>query len=252
MTFSRVERFRGPVGVASVVVLLVAWQLVSTLSFAGRLSGSPASVALAVPATIRDGLFTESLYSLQALAIGLALAIVIGVGLGLLLGSLRWLSYLLDPMLMALYVTPNVALLPLIAIWMGVGNRSTAVVVLLSAIFPILINTVAGMRQLDPIWGRAVKAFGGSRLTAFRLVAVPGALPEIMLGIQLGVGRGLIGVIVAEMYASSRGIGFLLESYSRAYRISELFVVVIAIGVFGFGLVQSMRLLEERVSIWRK
>ena len=247
-----IERFRVPIGVGSVAALLVIWQLTSSLTLAGRLTGSPVSIVRAIPAVVSDGLLADGLYSLWALASGMAIAIVIGVGLGVLLGWFRRLSYLLEPMLMAFYVTPTVALLPLIVIFAGVGNRSTTIVVVLSAVFPILLNTIAGVRQLDPTWMRAVQAYGGDRLTAFRLVAVRGSLPEIVLGIRLGIGRGLIGVIVAEMYASTDGIGSLLSAYSHAIRISHSFVVVIAIGIVGYALVQGMRLVEERVSRWRR
>jgi ABC-type nitrate/sulfonate/bicarbonate transport system permease component len=247
-----IERLRLPVGVASVAVLLALWQAASALTTAGRLTGSPLSIVRAVPGVVGDGLVADGLYSLGALAWGMAIAIVVGIGLGVLLGWFKRLSYLLEPMLMAFYVTPTVALLPLIVIFAGVGNRSTTLVVVLSAVFPILLNTIAGVRQLDPMWLRAVQAYGGDRWWAFRLVALRGSLPEIVLGIRLGIGRGLIGVIVAEMYASTEGIGSLLSAYSHAVRISQSFVVVIAIGIVGYALVQGMRILEERVSRWRR
>lgn len=247
-----IERFRVPIGVGAVALLLALWQLASGLTAAGRLSSSPWAVMLAIPAVVRDGMIGQGLYSLQAFAIGMAFAVVIGVLLGLLLGWIPLFSFLLEPTLMAFYITPTIAFLPLIAIWVGVGLEATAIIVMLSAVFPILINTIAGMRQADPVWAQAVCAFGGSRLMAFRLAALPGALPEIVLGIRLGIGRGLIGIIVAEMYASSRGIGFLLDTYTRAYRISELCVVVFTIGLVGFAMVAGMRLVEERVSRWRR
>jgi ABC-type nitrate/sulfonate/bicarbonate transport system permease component len=244
-------RYRILIGAGAIVALILAWQLVSVYTDAGRLTGSPLQIVRAVPGVIDAGLLAQSLFSLQALVYGLVIAIVAGVALGVLLGSIRSLAYLFEPALMALYVTPTVALLPLIVIWCGVGSASTTVIVSLSAVFPILVNTMAGVRQLDPQWTRAVTAFGGSRLMAFRLVAIQGSLPEILLGIRLGIGRGLIGIIVAEMYASSQGIGSLLNAYSHAVRIPELFVVVIVIGTFGFAVVQGTRTLEDRAAAWR-
>lgn len=243
---------RAPIGAASVLLLLALWQVISVTTAVGKLSSSPVAVAMAVPTVLGDGLAEQSLYSLQGFAIGMALAIAFGIALGLVLGSSRRLTFLLEPTIMAFYITPTIALLPLVAIWAGVGSKSTAIIVMLSALFPILINTIAGLRQADPAWSRTIRAFGGDRVMTFRLADVPGALPEILLGIELGIGRGLIGVIVAEMYASSRGIGFMLDTYTRAYRISELCVVVFAIGIVGFALVQGMRLIEDRVSGWRK
>jgi len=245
------ERYRGLIGSAVVIALLGLWQLVSVTTAAGRLSSSPVAVFLAVPEVLRDGLALQSLYSLQAFVVGMIAAIAAGVLLGLFLGSMRVLTYLLEPSLMAFYITPTIALLPLVVIWLGVGNTSTAFIVFLSAVFPIVINTIAGMRQSDPAWSRTIRAFGGGRLLTFCLADVPGALPEIVLGIRLGIGRGLIGIIVAEMYASSRGLGFLLDTYSRAYRISDLCVVVFAIGIVGFAMVQGVRLFEDRTARWR-
>jgi ABC-type nitrate/sulfonate/bicarbonate transport system permease component len=249
---NRLAPYRAVIGAGAIVVLLALWQVISVATEAGRLSGSPISVIAAIPSVVNDGLVKESLFSLRALIYGLAIALVLGVGFGVLLGSIRKLSYLFEPAFMALYVTPTVALLPLIVIWCGVGNASTTVIVALSAVFPILVNTIAGVQQLEPQWARAVLAFGGSRMQAFRMVAVQGALPEIILGIRLGVGRGLIGIIVAEMYASSEGIGSLLNSYSHAVRVPQLFVVVFVIGIFGFIVVQAIRSLEVRASVWRR
>jgi ABC-type nitrate/sulfonate/bicarbonate transport system permease component len=246
------ERYRVPIGVAAVLAVLLLWQLVSVTTEAGRLSSSPVAVALAIPQVLGDGLVRESLYSLQGFAIGMALAVLLGIGLGLFLGTLPRLAFLLEPALMAFYITPTVALLPLIVIWFGVGSGSTAVIVFLSAVFPILINTMAGLRQGDPAWRRTIRAFGGGRLLTFRLADLPGALPEIVLGIRLGIGRGIIGIVVAEMYASSKGLGSLLDIYTRAYRISELCVVVFAIGIAGCLLVQGMKVVEDRVSLWRR
>jgi ABC-type nitrate/sulfonate/bicarbonate transport system permease component len=246
------RRLRVPIALAAIVAVFVLWQAVSMYTTAGRLSGSPTSVIAAIPNVFNDGFGAAALYSLRALTIGMAISIVFGVALGILFGSVRWLAYLLEPAFMAFYVTPTVAILPLVVIWAGVGNASTTIIVVLSAIFPILINTVAGVRQLDPQWTRSVLAYGGSRLTAFRLVALQGSLPEILLGIRLGIGRALIGVIVAEMYASVQGVGSLLGTYSHAMRISELFVVVAIIGIFGFLIVQAARILEVRASAWRR
>lgn len=234
-----------------IVLLLVAWQIVSVTTAAGRLSSSPVAVALAIPGVLRDGLAAQSLYSLQAFIIGMLLAVAVGIPLGLALGSSRILTNLTEPTLMAFYITPTIAILPLAVIWLGVGTGSTTAIVMLSALFPIVINTIAGMRQSDPAWSRTIRAFGGNALQRFLFADVPGALPEIILGIRLGIGRGLIGIIVAEMYASSRGLGFLLDTYTRAYRIGDLCVVVFAIGIVGYALVQVMRTVEDRAGAWR-
>jgi ABC-type nitrate/sulfonate/bicarbonate transport system permease component len=146
---------------------------------------------------------------------------------------------------------PRIALLPLLVIWFGVGLESKAAVAFLGAIFPIVVNTAAGVQQVDPLWLRAARAFGANSLQLNALVILPGALPGIMAGLRLGVGRALVGVIVGEMYVSIAGVGQLMMLYGNAGRVAELFAVAGLVALFGLACVGGLHWLERRLGSWQ-
>jgi ABC-type nitrate/sulfonate/bicarbonate transport system permease component len=137
-------------------------------------------------------------------------------------------------------------------VWLGVGMASKVAAVFLGAIFPILVNTLAGIQQIDPLWVRATGSFGASRIQIMSKVLVPGALPAVMAGVRLGLGRGIIGVVVGEMYVSVAGVGQLIQAYGNAGRTAELMALVTAIAGFGLVCATALRWAEERVGPWRR
>jgi ABC-type nitrate/sulfonate/bicarbonate transport system permease component len=125
-------------------------------------------------------------------------------------------------------------------------------VVFLGAIFPVIVNTMAGVQQIDPLWVRAVRSFGASEWQVVTKVVLPGALPAVMAGVRLGLGRAIIGVVVGEMYVAVAGVGRLVQVYSGAGRAAELIVLVVLIAAFGFACITGLRLIEERIAPWRR
>jgi ABC-type nitrate/sulfonate/bicarbonate transport system permease component len=115
-------------------------------------------------------------------------------------------------------------------------------------VFPVLVNTAVGIREVDPVWVRAVRSFGGSEWQIFRKVLLPGTVPQMMTGIRLGVGRGLLGMVVSEMYASTEGIGGQIGLYGNSFRTTELMALIAVVSLLGFLFVDLMRWMEERVS----
>jgi NitT/TauT family transport system permease protein len=148
---------------------------------------------------------------------------------------------------MALYIAPNLVLLPVMIIWLGIGMASKVAVVFLGAFFPIIVNTMAGMRETDPKLVTAARAFGASRLAIFRSILIPAALPSFLMGIRLGVGRGVLGVVVGELYASQAGIGYQLVTYGSAMRVDLLLVYALVVSFFGYTLTSLVRVIEDRV-----
>ena len=128
----------------------------------------------------------------------------------MLIGWYRKLRMIFDPFLNALYATPRIAMIPLIIIWFGIDWQSKVFIVYMSSFFPILVNTVAGVRSLDPDLLRAARAFCASDWQIFKTIAIPGSVPFILTGIRQGVALGLIGVVVGEMFGGSKGVGFLV------------------------------------------
>ena len=245
---------RGLLGTASVVVFLLVWQLVGSHSaVSADLISYPTQVlATAAQMTASGELGGAALVSLQEFVYGFVPAVVLGIALGLAMGRFRRVRYLLDPLIMAFYTAPRIALIPLLVIWFGVGMESKVAVVFLGAVFPVLVNTVAGVEQIDPLWVRAVRSFGAGEWQVVTKVVMPGALPAVMAGVRLGLGRAIIGVIVGEMYVAVAGVGRLVQVYSGAGRAAELVVLVVGTAAFGFVSITALRLIEERIAPWRR
>lgn len=233
-------------------MLLAIWQVVGSkdlvpselISYPGQLLEVGASMAAS------GGLIPHFLVSLQELVYGFAPAVGVGILLGLLMGHSRRLRYLLDPLTMALYTTPRIALIPMLVLWFGVGMESKIAVVFLGGVFPVLVNTVAGVRQLDRSWIQAVRSFGATAPQVMTIVTLRGALPAIMTGIRLGLGRGILGVIVGEMYVSVAGVGQLIHLYGNAGRAAELMVLITFIAMFGVLCIAMLRRVEEWIGPW--
>jgi NitT/TauT family transport system permease protein len=183
--------------------------------------------------------------------VGLSAAAVGGVVLGVLIGWYRKLRLIFDPFLNALYATPRIAMMPLIIIWFGIDWKSKVFIVFISSFFPILVNTVAGIRSLDPDLLRAARAFCASDWQIFKTVAIPGSVPFILTGIRQGVALGLIGVVVGEMFGGSEGVGYLVSFGGQTFRTDTVFVGVIIIAAAGMILTFLTERLERRFSRWR-
>jgi ABC-type nitrate/sulfonate/bicarbonate transport system permease component len=158
---------------------------------------------------------------------------------------------LASPFINALYATPRVAMIPLIIIWFGIGIWSKVFIVFITAFFPILLNTVGGMRAIDRDLLRAARAFCASDRQIFMTVAIPGAVPFILTCIRQGVALGLIGVVVGEMFGGSQGIGFMVAYGGQTFATDTLFVGVLILAFAGIALTSLAEQLEKRFSRWR-
>jgi len=240
-------------GGGSTLLILGLWEaawkarLISPLFFSG-----PSAIARQMAyAWTKGHLKSDLLYSGTNFILGFAGAVVAGVALGILIGWYRKLRLLLDPSLTALYATPRVAMIPLILIWFGIGMWSKVFIVFISAFFPILVNTVGGMRAIDRDLLRAARAFCASDWQIFKTVAIPGSVPFILTGVRQGVALGLIGVVVGEMFGGSEGIGFMVAYGGQTFATDTLFVGVVIIATAGIVLTWLAERLERRFSQWR-
>ena len=242
----------GVLRVASVVATLAVWELYGRgvdpifLSY-------PSAIAAALPAMVANGeLARAASSSLQGLSIGFGIAIVSGVAVGLLMGRYRTVDSLLDVQISALYATPNVALIPLIMLWFGLGMMAKVVIIFLSAFFPIVVNTYSGVRNV----GRGLVEIGLAEAASERQIMVkiviPAALPFIMTGVRLAVGRAVVGMVVAEMFTAVAGLGGAIVTYGNAFATSKLFVVIILLALLGVGLSQLVFALERRFAAWKE
>jgi ABC-type nitrate/sulfonate/bicarbonate transport system permease component len=241
------------VSIVSVLGFLLLWEVAAERGWINaRFSSQP---SLIWRAAIHVGLTDDFAYhcwvSFAAFALGFAMALVVSVPLGLYLGASRRGRLFIEPPLMALYTAPRLALLPILIVWLGIGLASKVAVVFLGAVFPILVNTMAGVRSADHRLVTAARAFGASKLDIFVKVLVPGSLPAILMGVRLGVGRGVLSVVVGEMFVSEAGIGYQIMTYGQSTQFDNLLVYAFTISLFGYALTVAVRMLEDRIRSWR-
>jgi sulfonate transport system permease protein len=241
------------VGTLSVAVFLAVWQFVGQREIVrSDLISYPTEVLATFVRLISTGeLGSNAAITLQEFVEGFIPSIVFGVVCGVLLALIRPLRELLDPLLTAMYTAPVIAFIPILVVWFGVGTYSKVVIVFISAIFPIMINTRVGVSEIAEPWLRAVKSFGADQLQVVTKAILPGSMPAIMAGIRLGLGRAIVGLIAGEMYVSLGGIGRMIQVYSSAARSSEIIVLVVVIAVFGYACVALLRSVENRMGTWQ-
>lgn len=241
------------IGVLTIIIFLSVWEYAGQKNIVDKtFISSPSLVVVSAIELITSRSFYGHLYvSSIEFWVGFSLAVIIGVGFGLLIGRYRNIEYSFEPLIMALYSTPRDALIPLIIIWLGIGIYSKMAVVFLGAVFPIIVNTGAGIENVDPVLIRAAKSFGANEREIFTKVMLPASLPYIIAGLRLGVGRGLIGFVIGEMYVAEGGIGFLIMRAGSVLKTDELLFLVSIIAAFGVISTQLLRKFEERVGRWR-
>jgi NitT/TauT family transport system permease protein len=183
--------------------------------------------------------------------LGIAIAIIIGIPLGLAVGWYRRLSFAVAPFLSALNATPQVAFLPLIIIWVGTGFATKILIIVLLAVLPIAINAQAAVRTTDPRLIKVADSFGAGEWLLFRSVILPSAVPFLLAGLRLAIGRAMIGIVVGEVYGSSGGIGMMISQAGSRFQTDRVFVGVLTIVAAGVMLVEVLRRIEGRVEVWR-
>jgi ABC-type nitrate/sulfonate/bicarbonate transport system permease component len=237
---------------ASAVVVLLLWEIFGRQINPLFLS-YPSAIARALLQLLNAGeIQRQALGSLQVFAVGLSGALVLGIIVGLLMGRYRLAEYLLDPYVYALDATPRVALIPLLLLWFGLGTSSKIAIVFLSGLFPVLMNTFSGVRTVSAHLVDTGRAYGAREGQIFTKIILPAALPFIMAGIRLAVGRALIGIITAEMFTAVTGMGALLVRYSSALATDKFFVPVIFLALLGVGLSSAVEKLQKRLAPWKE
>jgi NitT/TauT family transport system permease protein len=240
-------------GGLSVLLVMAIWEVMGDRGKISPLFMSwPSVIAKRFWQALQHGsLLSDFLYSGKNFILGLSAAIFAGVVLGVLVGWYRRLEMILGPFLNAIYATPRVAMVPLIIIWFGIGMWSKVFIVFISAFFPVLVNTIGGVKATDADLLRAARAYCASDWQIFKTVAVPGAVPFILTGVRQGVALGLIGVVVGEMFGGSEGIGFMVAYGGQTFATDTLFVGVLIIAFAGIVLTWFAEKLERRFSRWR-
>ncbi|MEO6943138.1 MAG: ABC transporter permease, partial [Lacisediminihabitans sp.] len=237
------KRNRGPrrltgnqrrlVEVVSTIVILIIWEIYGR-SVNPVLFTFPTAIAGAFVDMIRDGtLLAATGHTMSVVAIGAVLGSMAGVVLGLFAGRSETFSAVIEIPLNALYATPAVALIPVIVIWFGYGDVAKIVVVFFFTIFPVLINTMRGVQEVDNDLLEVARSFCSNERKLWRDLLLPSALPYIITGLRLAIGRALIGVIVAEFFTAITGLGNLIVTNANTFQTARMFVPIVLLSLIG-------------------
>ncbi|HVA31566.1 MAG TPA: ABC transporter permease [Gaiellaceae bacterium] len=238
------------VRVSSLAILLGIWQWYGS-SVNPILFAPPTKIARAFVTLTSDGtLGTALVQSLTVFGLGMGAAVVVAIPLALVWARYQLVDWAIQGYVNALYATPLVALVPLLILWFGFGVQAKVIIIFSFAVFPLLINTYQGARSVDPGLVEVAESFGCSELKTWRHVILPSAVPFIAAGLNLAVGRALVGMIIAEFYTSASGLGYMVIAAGNTFQTAKMFVpilVVMALGVFLLGVTRT---LKRKVSPW--
>jgi len=246
-----------PLGVARAIVgflvVIFFWEIIASYFFTNALVIVPLSKIWAafLKLAASGELWKHTSVSLQEFALGFVVAAVVGILLGLLLATNTRLRDYAGPWVSFLYAVPLVAIAPLFIVAFGIGIMSKVVVIFLVAVFIILVNTEVGVLSTDPHLIEAARSFGASRVQIFIKVLFPAALPFVIAGLRLGMARGLVGVVVAELFGAKAGLGFLILASAQVFDTASLFVGVLVLAIGGYLGVELLKLVEHRMAPWR-
>lgn len=183
--------------------------------------------------------------------LGLGLAIAVGIPLGLAAGWYRRFSYAVEPLLAALNATPQVAFLPLIVVWVGTGLIERVLIIFLLAVLPLAINAHAAVRTTDPRLVKVASSLGAGDWRLFRTIILPSSVPFLLAGLRLAIGRGMIGVVVGEIYGSAAGVGAMINQAGARFQTDKVFVGVLIFAITGMIMTDIIDRYERRFDKWR-
>lgn len=240
-------------GVLSPILLLLLWEIAVRFGWLdARFFPAPSKIYRQIVILVESGeLWQHMQASLQRLGWGLLLGGIPALVIGLAMGLYRPLRALFDPLIAATYPIPKSAILPLILLIFGLGEASKIVMVAIGVFYPVVINTVAGVLEINKIYLDVGKNFQASRWQTFRTIALPGALPFIMAGVKLGVGMGLILIAIAEMVGAKSGLGFMIWNAWEILSVETMYVGLLVIALLGFLFTLILNELERWIIPWK-
>jgi NitT/TauT family transport system permease protein len=242
------------VATLSVIAGLVLWELISRFLIANALFlAAPSQIAVAIyQLGISGELWHHIAISAVEFVLGYVIASVLGIGLGIAMAASITAKQAMQPWIAGLYATPTIALAPLFILWLGIGIWSKVLVVIFLVLFPVTINTEAGLLTTSERLIEMLRSFGATQRQIFLKVSLPSAVPFILAGLKIGIGRGLIGVVVAELFGSRAGLGRLISQSADAFNMPELFAGVAILAVAGIVMTTGFSSLEKRLVPWTR
>lgn len=240
--------------IISPVAFILIWEAVARYNFIDvRFWPAPSSIMATLAKMVSSGeIFRHLQLSLMRIVLGFALGTIPALILGLAMGLFRWLRTILNPFVAFAYPIPKSSILPLIMLIFGLGEMTKIVTVALGVFFLVLINTIAGVRNINSIYLDAAKNFGAGYFDTLIHVALPGALPLIFAGLKLGLGTGLIMIVIAEMVGGRDGLGYLVWESWQSFSVTRLYVGLFIIGLLGYLSNILMEELERILVPWKE
>ena len=240
-------------GTLSVALFFAIWQAAFlVVPFNPLFISKPSLIAAGLVDLVASGDLAHDLaVSAVPFAYGFAAAAVAGVAVGIMMGARARVGYALDPLMTVFYASPLVALAPLVVIFFGVGVAGKAMIIFLLSVFPFIFNTAAGVRAVDPLLINVVRSLGGSERDLYGKVILPSVLPYVIAASRIAIGRALIGVLVAEFFAASEGIGYAVARFGDLFALDRMFACIIVIMAIAVVLTQAIRWAERAAFPWR-
>jgi len=240
--------------VAVAVGLVAGWEILARLGvLPGVLFSSPSVVLATLWESLRSGvMLLHVAATLGRMIPGLLLGAIPGLLLGLAMGWSSTLRRAIDPILMAIHPIPKIAILPLLMIFLGIGEASRIAVASVAAFFPVLINTMAGVQQVNPIYFEVATNYGASRLKLFTRVVLPGSLPLVMSGLRLAANVTLLVTIAAEIVMAETGLGSLVWLAWETLRVELLYATLIVVSLLGIGISSGLHAMRTRLVPWQE
>ena len=232
------------------IILLVIWGVWSSISPAVFFPSPLVIFQAFVDTWVGPAFFTDVLPSLGRLAFGILLSIVIGVAAGTVIGLVRWLRELLEPLLEFFRAIPPPVLIPVVAVLMGITDAMKVTVIVAGAIWPVLLNTIDGVRSTDSVMTETARSFALTRGERLRYLVLPAASPRIMAGVRQCMSIALIMMVISEMFNSSSGLGYRIVYFQRNYLIAEMWSGIVLLGLVGVLLAGVFTLVERQVLRW--
>jgi NitT/TauT family transport system permease protein len=241
-------------GTLSILGGLAIWEIFSRFVISNALFlAAPTQILAAIAHLTATGEMQHHIaISGIEFVIGYAIASVLGIALGVVMAESLAAKQMTQPWVSGLYATPTIALAPLFILWLGIGIWSKVIVVVTLVLFPVTINTEAGLRQASERLAEMLRSFDASRQQIFWKLKLPSATPFVLAGLKLGIGRGLIGVVVAELFGSRAGLGRLIAQAADSFNMPELFAGVVVLAAAGIVMTAGFSWLEGRLVPWTK
>ena len=239
------------INVLSILSLAILWEVVGR-TLDSTLIPPLSRIGAAWWKLLASGKLISNLtMSLATLAAGFFLAVLLGVVIGLLMGRFRAVEHFLDLYVNALMSAPATAFVPVLILWFGLGIESRIAVVFIFAVFVIIINTMTGVKQVDAVYVEMARSFGAKEKEIFFKIVLPAAMPAIMAGVRLGMGRAVKGMVTAEMLLTLTGIGAMIMQYGSAFATDSLFAVILTILLIAMITTKFVQWLDRRLTGWK-